>query len=90
MKRRLGSGYKIELAESGEETLEIVAELREEEIEIPLIISDQIMPEMKGDELLLQFHARTSTGKRSRRMCQPRQKRLFVQNEPRTANHPQG
>ncbi|AFZ20444.1 response regulator [Allocoleopsis franciscana] len=48
----LGNEYEIELAESGDEALEIFAELQEEEIEIPLIISDQIMPGMKGDELL--------------------------------------
>lgn len=48
----LGDNYEIELAESGEEALEIFAELTEEGIEVPVIISDQIMPEMKGDELL--------------------------------------
>ena len=56
LKRRLGDDYCIEVAESGEEALEIVAELQAEEIEIPLIISDQIMPGMKGDELLIQLH----------------------------------
>jgi len=55
----LGSDYDIELAESGEEALEIFAELRENEIEIPLIISDQIMPGMKGDELLIKIHAQS-------------------------------
>jgi class 3 adenylate cyclase/CheY-like chemotaxis protein len=53
----LGSNYNIELAESAEEALEIFEELRQEEIEVPLIISDQIMPGMKGDELLIQIHA---------------------------------
>jgi CheY-like chemotaxis protein len=53
----LGSDYDIELAESGEEALEIFAELLEEEREILLIISDQIMPGMKGDELLIKIHA---------------------------------
>lgn len=50
--RHLGNEYEIELAESGDEALEIFAELGEEEIDIPLVISDQIMPGMKGDELL--------------------------------------
>ncbi|MEW6493832.1 MAG: response regulator [Cyanobacteriota bacterium] len=53
----LGNEYSIELAQSGEEALEIFEELREEEIDIPLIISDQIMPGMKGDELLVKIHA---------------------------------
>lgn len=53
----LGSDYDIELAESGEEALDIFAELHAEGVEIPLVISDQIMPRMKGDELLRKIHA---------------------------------
>ena len=44
--------YKIETAEGGEEALEILDELLEDQYEVPLVISDQIMPGMKGDELL--------------------------------------
>ena len=51
-----GNEYEIELAESGEEALEIFAELQGENIEIPLVISDQIMPGMKGDDLLIAIH----------------------------------
>ncbi|HEY9728657.1 MAG TPA: adenylate/guanylate cyclase domain-containing protein [Chroococcales cyanobacterium] len=58
LKRYLENEYEIELAESGEEALEIFAELQEDDIEIPLIISDQIMPGMKGDELLVEVHSR--------------------------------
>ncbi len=53
----LGNDYEIELAETGEEALEIFEELQQEGIEIPVIIADQIMPGMKGDELLIQIHA---------------------------------
>ena len=55
--RNLGHDYDIELASSGQEALELCTELREEEIEIALIISDQRMPLMSGDELLVKLHA---------------------------------
>jgi PAS domain S-box-containing protein len=55
--RHLERQYDIELAESGEEALEIFEELAAEGIEIPLIISDQLMPGIKGDELLIAIHA---------------------------------
>ncbi|MDY6937379.1 MAG: response regulator [Cyanobacteriota bacterium] len=53
---QVGSDYNIELAESAEEALEILEELEEDAIEVPLVVTDQIMPEMKGDELLIQIH----------------------------------
>ena len=58
LKRNLGREYEIEAAESGEEALEIIEELREDGIEIALVVSDQIMPGMKGDELLIKIHDR--------------------------------
>jgi PAS domain S-box-containing protein len=58
LKRYFGGRYYIEVAQSGEEALEIVEDLQEEGIDVPLIISDQIMPGMKGDELLIQLHDR--------------------------------
>jgi len=54
----VGDDYAIEIAESGEEALEVLEELLNEGIEVPLIISDQIMPGMKGDELLKKVHHR--------------------------------
>ncbi|MCP5205568.1 MAG: diguanylate cyclase [Hahellaceae bacterium] len=48
----LGEEYRIEVAESGEEALEIIEELIEQKQELPLIIADQIMGGMYGDELL--------------------------------------
>lgn len=49
----------VELAESGEEALEIIDELRNEGNEGPhLIISDQIMPGMRGDQFLTEVHSK--------------------------------
>ncbi|MBF0280904.1 MAG: response regulator [SAR324 cluster bacterium] len=55
----VGSGLSLELAESGEEALEIADELDEENGRIAVILSDQIMPQLKGDELLIQLHKRS-------------------------------
>ena len=52
LSRGLGDAYQIEIAESGEEALEIVRDFIEENTEVPVVISDQLMPSMKGDELL--------------------------------------
>lgn len=49
--------YLIETAQSGEEALELLSELLAEQYEVPLVISDHIMPNMKGDELLRSVHA---------------------------------
>lgn len=56
LKRSFGSSYYIEIAESGEEALLVIEELEEDGIEINVIISDQIMPIMQGDELLIKIH----------------------------------
>lgn len=48
----------LEFAESSDEALEIIDELNEEEIKILLIISDWLMPGMKGDEFLSKIHKR--------------------------------
>ena len=49
--------YLIETAQSGEEALELLSELLAEQYEVPVVISDQIMPNMKGDELLRSIYA---------------------------------
>lgn len=48
----LGSQYAFELAESGEEAIEIILELLEQGKRIGLIISDQYMPGILGEALL--------------------------------------
>jgi class 3 adenylate cyclase/CheY-like chemotaxis protein len=56
LQRHFGRDYYIEIAQSGDEAIEIFQELTEEENEVPLIISDHIMPGMKGDQLLRELH----------------------------------
>jgi diguanylate cyclase (GGDEF)-like protein len=54
--KHLGQGYVVEVAESGEEALEIQAELAQQGNELCVVISDYIMPGMHGDELLVRLH----------------------------------
>ena len=56
LKRHFGESYSIETVESGEEALELLEEFREERLELPIVIADQLMPGLKGDELLTQIH----------------------------------
>ncbi|HLO51178.1 MAG TPA: adenylate/guanylate cyclase domain-containing protein [Kamptonema sp.] len=56
LRKALSNDYIIEIAEGGEDALELLKELIAENYEIPLIISDYVMPEMKGDELLRRVH----------------------------------
>lgn len=56
LKRAIGDEYLIETAEGGEDALELLSELLKNEYEIALVISDYIMPDIKGDELLKRIH----------------------------------
>ncbi|MEQ8468508.1 adenylate/guanylate cyclase domain-containing protein [Coleofasciculus sp. E1-EBD-02] len=56
LQEAISNEYLIEIAEGGEEALELLDELLEDGYEVPLIISDHIMPDMKGDELLKHVH----------------------------------
>lgn len=53
-----GSNYIIEKALSGEEALEILDECLAEKKDVSCVISDYIMPNMKGDELLEKVNLR--------------------------------
>jgi CheY-like chemotaxis protein len=54
----------IEVAESGDEALEIFDELIEDGYEVPVILADFIMPQMKGDDLLATIHEKDSNTKK--------------------------
>jgi diguanylate cyclase (GGDEF)-like protein len=56
LRRNFGKNYDIELSSGGEDALLLCAELIAEGKDIPLIISDQRMPGMEGDALLIQLH----------------------------------
>ena len=56
IKKHFGNQYTYEFAESGEEAWEIIQELHKEGAQILLIVSDWLMPNMRGDELLIQIH----------------------------------
>ncbi|MEK8015399.1 MAG: response regulator [Candidatus Parabeggiatoa sp.] len=57
LKRTFGDQYLIETAESSKEALELVKQLIDDNYELPVVISDYIMHDMKGDELLTRIHA---------------------------------
>lgn len=48
--------YAVELAENGEEAIALLEELAEDEIPVPLVICDQMMPEIRGVDLLEKIH----------------------------------
>ncbi len=50
--------YLIETSTTAEEALEIYEELVENKYEIPVVISDYLMPGMRGDEFLINVHQR--------------------------------
>jgi response regulator RpfG family c-di-GMP phosphodiesterase len=56
LNHEFGSRYHIELAEGGEEALDLLDELGAEGYRTLVIISDWLMPEMKGDEFLVKAH----------------------------------
>ncbi|HEY9608265.1 response regulator [Allocoleopsis sp.] len=56
LKEAFGDTYFYEVAEGAEEALELIHELSEDENSIILIVSDWLMPGMKGDEFLTLVH----------------------------------
>ena len=51
-----GDDYLYEFAENGEDALELIDELNEEGLNIIVVVSDWLMPGMKGDEFLVRVH----------------------------------
>ncbi len=51
-----GDAYIYEVAEDAEEAFELICELNDDEVSVIVIISDWLMPGIKGDELLIRIH----------------------------------
>ncbi|TGK07658.1 response regulator [Leptospira semungkisensis] len=56
LKRQLGDEYLYETAMSGNEALEIIDDLVSAGVNVILILSDWLMPGLKGDEFLAIVH----------------------------------
>lgn len=54
LNEHFGEYCLIELAQSGEDGLEIIREFMTEGVEMVVVISDWLMPGMKGDEFLIE------------------------------------
>ena len=58
LKRKFGDRFIYEVAESAAEAWEVIEELQEDEVNVIAIVSDWLMPGIKGDEFLIQIHQR--------------------------------
>ena len=58
IEKSFGSNLIYETAENADEGLEILEELRENDIDVLIIVSDWLMPGKKGDEFLVEAHAK--------------------------------
>jgi serine phosphatase RsbU (regulator of sigma subunit)/CheY-like chemotaxis protein len=56
LKSYMGERCVIETAQDGQEALEIIEELKAQNKKLAVIISDQMMPGITGDELLIRAH----------------------------------
>ena len=58
LKRLFGNQYTYEVAQSAAEAWVVIDELEEEGIQILILVSDWLMPNVKGDEFLAKVHQR--------------------------------
>ena len=52
---QFGDQFTIAIAESGEEGLEVIEDCLTKKIEVPVVITDYLMPGMKGDQFLIRL-----------------------------------
>jgi len=58
LREAFGDTYLYEIAQDADDALEVINELQEDAINVIVIVSDWLMPGMKGDEFLIQVHQR--------------------------------
>lgn len=58
LKNEFGNAYLYEVAESADEAMEVIEELEATTTPILAIVSDWLMPGIKGDEFLIRVHQR--------------------------------
>jgi CheY-like chemotaxis protein len=58
LNRNFGDRYRYEIAESADEAWEIMEEMYVDGVQILCIVSDWLMPGVRGDEFLIQVHER--------------------------------
>jgi CheY-like chemotaxis protein len=58
LSKAFGTGYKYEGAEDAYEALDLIEELDRDRISVIVIISDWLMPGIKGDDFLIRVHER--------------------------------
>lgn len=56
--KHFGSRYLYEFAESVEEAKEVIEELNLDGVKIVIIVCDWLMPDIRGDEFLIELHQR--------------------------------
>ena len=58
LKRRFGGRFNVETALDASEAQAVIDELSAREIDTALVISDWLMPGVRGDQFLVELHAR--------------------------------
>ena len=56
LKELFGKDYMYEVAENADDAMEVVEELVEDGHDILIVVSDWLMPGIKGDEFLINLH----------------------------------
>lgn len=58
MRSAFGAEYTLETAVSAEDALDVIEEITDEGAKLLVIVSDWLMPGVRGDELLVRVHAK--------------------------------